>query len=202
MFDSALRPLIDAPLTRWGGQLAARGVTAAQVTLAGLGLALLATGLIALGLTWLAILPMLAARLADGLDGAVARAQGPTDLGGLQDIMADYAFYGLIPLGFVLQDPGAHGVAGVVLLLSFYVNAGSFLGLAALAAKRGLTTTSQGVKAIFYSGGLLEGAETIVFFLALCLWPGQFPLLSWVFAALCFLSAALRLRAARALLPD
>jgi phosphatidylglycerophosphate synthase len=202
MFDKTLRPLIDPPLNRWGRLLAQRGITADQVTLAGLGLTVLCAGLIALGLAQWALVPLLLARVADGLDGAVARATRLTDLGGLHDVVADYAFYGLIPLGFVLADPGGNGVAGAILLVSFYVNGGSFLALAALAAKRGLSTRAQGVKAIYYSGGLLEGGETIAFFVLLCLWPGAFVPLALIFAALCFLSAALRLRAARTILRD
>lgn len=38
-------------------------------------------------------------RLFDGLDGAVARAAGPTDLGGYLDIVADFAFYVSVPVG-------------------------------------------------------------------------------------------------------
>jgi phosphatidylglycerophosphate synthase len=202
MFDRNLRPLIDPALNRLGQALAARHVTAAQVTLAGAGCTVAAMILIWAGWTGLALIPLLAARVADGLDGAVARATRLTDIGGLQDVLADYLFYGLIPFGFILLDPMANAVSGAVLLLSFYINGGSFLAYAALAAKHGQTTSAQGIKAIYYSGGLLEGGETILFFVLLCLWPGAFAPLSLIFAALCFLSAALRLRAAARAFPD
>lgn len=197
MFDSAARKLIDPPLNALGARLAARGVGADAVTLTGLGLGLLAAALIALGWTGIALLPLLASRLADGLDGAVARATTRTDFGGLLDITADFTFYGAIPLGFVLMDPAANGVAGAVLLLSFYVNGTSFLGYATLAAKRGLATTAQGVKSLYFSNGLLEGSETIAFFVLICLMPDKFALMAWIFAILCFLTAGLRLIGAR-----
>ena len=106
-------------------------------------------------------------------------------------------FYGAIPLGFVLLDPTANAVAGSVLLLAVYVNGASFLGFAILAEKRGLETGTQGVKNLYYSGGLLEGTETIGFFVMLCLWPDAFAPLAFGFAALCFLTALTRVLYAR-----
>jgi hypothetical protein len=90
----------------------------------------------------------LASRLADGLDGAVARARGKSDFGGYLDIVCDFAFYGAIPLGFVLLDPAANGAAGAFLLAAFYVNGATFLGYAILAAKRGMETRSRGEKSL------------------------------------------------------
>lgn len=196
MLDAMLRKRIDPPLDRTGRRLAALGIGANAVTLAGLALGLGAAGLAALGAMWGALALLLASRLADGLDGAVARATRPTAFGGYLDISADFLFYGAFPLGFVLHDPDANAVAGAVLLLSFYVNGATFLGFAVLAEKRGLSTTARGRKSLYYSGGLLEGTETILFFVALCLWPGAFPALGLAFAAACFLTAGLRMAVA------
>lgn len=203
MIDGILRRAIDPWLDRWGRGLAARGVAANQVTLAGLALGLAAAGLIAAGAPLLALVPLLASRLADGLDGAVARARGKTDFGGYLDIAADFLFYGAVPFGFVVMDPGANGVAGAFLLLSFYVNGTTFLGFAVLAEKRRMETTARGIKSLYFTGGLLEGAETIAFFVALCLWPGWFAPLAWVFGGLCFVTAGSRvLLAWRVFPPD
>jgi len=199
MLDRYLRPLIDPPLNRLGQGLARAGVAADAVTLVGLGLALLAGAAIAEGWFGAALALVLASRLADGLDGAVARATRPHDFGGLLDIVADFVFYAAIPLGFVIADPAVNGVAGATLLAAFYVNAASFLGFGVLAAKRGLTTEVNGKKAWYHATGLLEGSETIAFFVVLCLWPVAFVPLAWGFALLCLLTAVLRLLAARAL---
>ena len=196
MLDAAARKLIDPPLDRLGRALAARGIPADAVTLTGLALGLASAGLIWAGLFWLALAPLLASRLADGLDGAVARATERTDFGGYLDIAADFLFYGAVPLAFVLHDPSANGVAGAVLLASFYFNGTSFLGYAILAEKRDLQTSAQGVKSLYFSNGLLEGTETIGFFVLLCLLPGFFPPLAFVFALLCYLTALLRIVAA------
>lgn len=197
MFDAPIRKLIDPPLNRIGALLAARGIGADQVTVAGLALGLAAAALIWAGAPGLALLPLLLSRLADGLDGAVARATRRTDFGGLLDIAADFLIYGAVPLAFVLADPAGNGAAGAFLLASFYFNGSTFLGFAALAAKRGMETAAQGVKSLYFSNGILEGTETILFFAALCLWPGAFAPLAWTFGALCFLTGVLRIAAAR-----
>jgi phosphatidylglycerophosphate synthase len=127
----------------------------------------------------------------------VARATRRSDFGGYLDIVADFLFYGAVPVGFVLLDPEANGMAGAVLLLSFYANGASFLGFAILAEKRGIETRTQGLKNLYYSGGLLEGTETIAFLVAVCLWPGGFAPLAVVFAGLCFLTTLLRVLHAR-----
>lgn len=196
MLDRHLRPLIDPPLDRIGQSLAARGITANAVTLTGLGLGLIAAVVIWLGAPLWALIPLLASRLADGLDGAVARATRKTDFGGYLDIAADFLFYGMIPLAFVLTDPASNGAAGAFLLASFYFNGTSFLGYAILAEKHGHKTTAQGQKSLYYSNGILEGTETIVFFILLCLFETYFAPLAWIFGTLCFVSAALRIYAA------
>jgi len=196
MLDSRLRPLIDPPLNRLGGWLAHQGVRADWVTALGLMLGLGAALAVWGGLWLVALALVLASRLADGLDGAVARATEISDFGGYFDIFADFTFYAAIPLAFVLADPAANGAAGAFLLASFYVNAASFLGFAILAEKAQMRTDAQGRKSIYFSNGLLEGTETIVFFVALCLFPAAFVLLALVFGALCLLTAALRLVAA------
>ncbi len=197
MLDRYARQLIDPPLNQIGSGLAARGFTANGVTLIGLGLGLLAAAFIALGWPLLALVPLLASRIADGLDGAVARATRKTDFGGYLDIAADFLFYGAIPLAFVLNDPVANGAAGAFLLASFYFNGTSFLGYAILAEKHGLKTDAQGEKSLYYSNGILEGTETIVFFVILCLFPAYFAVLSWIFGILCFATATLRIYAAK-----
>ncbi|MCV2881429.1 CDP-alcohol phosphatidyltransferase family protein [Actibacterium sp. XHP0104] len=197
MLDAAMRKLIDPPLNRLGARLARAGIGADTVTLAGLALGLLAAAVIALGAPGLALVPLLASRLADGLDGAVARATQKTDFGGYLDITADFLFYGAVPMGFVWLDPGMNGAAGAFLLTSFYVNGASFLGYAILAERAGMQTTARGAKSLYFTGGLLEGTETIAFFVILCLWPGGFVPLAWGFGALCFITAASRVLLAR-----
>lgn len=189
MLDRHIRPLIDPPLNRLGAGIARMGLGADGVTLIGLAFGLAAGVAIWMQAFALAIVLIAASRLADGLDGAVARARGVTNFGGFLDITCDYVFYAAIPLAFILLDPSAHGAAGAFLLASFYINGGTFLGFAVLAEKQKMTSRTHGTKSLFFTGGLLEGTETIAFFVALCLFPQLFAPLAWGFGALCLATA-------------
>lgn len=197
MLDAKLRPLIDGPLNRMGKALAHRGVAADEVTLFGLFLGLVAAAMLGFGLPGvLALVPLLIGRLADGLDGAVARATEKTDFGGFLDILCDFIFYAAIPLAFAFRDVD-NALVAAFLLAAFYINGASFLGYAVMAEKRGIETTAQGEKSLYYSAGLLEGTETIAFFVLLCLWPEAFRPLAGVFGTLCLVTTAARLALAR-----
>ena len=192
MLDGLMRQIIDPPLLLAGRVLARNGVQADAVTAFGLVLGLGCAAAIWLGFDMLALALLLAGRLCDGLDGAVAAARQRTDRGGFLDIVCDFVFYGAVVLAFALRDPAANAVAAAVLLFSFYVNAATFLAYAAIAAKRGLETTSRGHKTIYFTAGLAEGSETIGVFIAMLLLPEWFSVLAYGFAALVLVTAVSR----------
>ena len=140
MLDGWARRLIDPALDRAARSLAAAGISANAVTLAACAIGLAAAAAISLQWYLAGLVLMLLSRIGDGLDGAVAKIAGKTDLGGYLDIVLDFLFYGVIPVGFVLADPAANAVAGAVLVFSFYVNGASFLAFAAIAAKRNMAS--------------------------------------------------------------
>lgn len=187
MFDALLRPLIDPPLNRLGKGLAGMGISANLLTFAGLALGLSGAAAIAFGQLWLGLALIIANRVTDGLDGAVARASVPTPLGGYFDIVADFAFYVSIPLGFGVMAP-ANTLPALVLVASFVLTGVSFLAFAVTAAERGEQTQAHGTKSFFYSTGLAEGTETIAIFIAMCLFPAWFGVIAYAFAALCVLT--------------
>lgn len=192
MIDARLAPLQKAVLglpARW---LAARGVLADHVSLAGFGLGVLAVPALAFGAFGLALALLAANRIADGLDGAIARATVPTDRGAFLDIGLDFVFYAIFPLGFALADPAANALPAAVLIASFIGTGSSFLAFASIAAKRGKTAADYPNKGIYYLGGLTEGAETIAIFAAMCLFPTAFPLMAYAFAAACALTTMMR----------
>lgn len=191
MFDARLRPLIDPPLNAAGRWLAVRGISANLITLAGLVPALVAAIALAHGAYGVALVAIAVNRLADGLDGAVARAQGMTDLGGYLDILADFAFYVAVPIGFGLATP-ANAVPAMLLVASFTLTGISFLAFATIAAKRGEETRAHGAKSFFYSTGLAEGTETIGVFIAMCLWPQNFAAIALGYVVLCVLTVLQR----------
>jgi|SRR5215475_12270936 len=196
MLDAAMRRIIDPPLDRIGHRLAAAGFSANSLTLAGFAVGLLAVPCLALGWYGAALAVILLNRLADGLDGAVARRTRLTDLGGYLDIVCDFVFYAAVPFGFALARP-ENAVPAAFLIFSFAGTGSSFLAFAILAAKRNLTTAAQGRKSLYYLGGLTEGTETIALFIAICLFPAWFPALAYLFGALCWLTTITRVLNAR-----
>jgi phosphatidylglycerophosphate synthase len=172
-----------------------RGVRADQVTWAGFAIGLLALPLLALGAEFLAIFAILANRVADGVDGALARRQGPTDSGAFLDILLDFIFYASVPLGFALQNPEQNAVTAALLLFSFIGTASSFLAFAIFAERRKLSSIEFPRKGFYYLGGLTEATETIALFLICCLFPGLFPTLGTLFAVLCLITTGMRLKA-------
>lgn len=193
MLDARLRRLIDPPLSAAGRALARIGIGAIEMTLAGFVAGMSAAAAIAIGQPGWAIVLILLSRLADGLDGAIARATHQTDRGGFLDITLDFVFYGAVPLAFAIADPFRNALPAAAVLMGFYANGAAFLAYAIMAEKRGLSTIAQGHKSLYYLSGLAEGTETIAFFLLCCLFPDAFRWLALVFAVICFVSTAARI---------
>jgi phosphatidylglycerophosphate synthase len=193
MLDGAMRRIIDPATARIGAALARRGVQADALTLAGLAAGLACGLCVWLALDLAALLLLALNRTLDGLDGAVARERGLTDRGGYLDIVCDFIVYGAVPLAFALRDPAGNALASAVLLAAFYANGASFLAYAAIAAKRGLSTGRRGPKSLYYTTGLMEGTETILFFAAFLLLPGWYAPLALAFAALCAVTCVARM---------
>jgi phosphatidylglycerophosphate synthase len=193
MLDGVMRRLIDPYLDRVARHLAASGVKADHVTIAGFALGMGCAGMIVARWDALALLLLALGRFADGLDGALARATRVTDRGGFLDITLDFLFYGAVPLAFALRDPALFALPAAVLLAAFYANGASFLAFSALAAKRGMETTDRGQKSLYFTTGLAEGTETIVFFAAFILLPQWFDRLAFIFAALCMTTCGARI---------
>ena len=201
MFDARLRPIIDGPLNAAGRAIARLGIGPNTVTLAGAALGIAAAVAIAQQ-AWLVGLALIVAnRLLDGLDGAVARATRMTDFGGYLDIVADFVFYTAIPVGFAVASP-ENRLPAACLLAAFALTGTSFLAFATLAAKRGLETEAHGRKSFFYSTGIAEGAETIFVFVLMTVLPSWFVPIAFSYAAICLLTVAQRSVAAWLLLRD
>lgn len=193
MLDRALLGVLRRPLQRGARVLAAAGVRADTVTLCGLGFGVAAAVCIACGQPLLGLAFIAASRLADGLDGELARATAPTDRGAFLDITLDFLFYAGIPLAFAVADPVANALPAAVLLAAFIGTGSTFLAFAVLAERRGLERTGYPSKGFYYLGGLTEGAETIACFALMCLVPQHFAWWAYGFAALCALTIVTRL---------
>jgi phosphatidylglycerophosphate synthase len=192
MFDVALRRIVDPALHGLAGGVAKTGVSANALTIFGAIIGVTAGCCISQGNFAAALVLIVLNRVLDGLDGAIARINGPTEMGGYLDTLADFLFYIAIPVGFAIWAPD-NQLPALLLVASFTLTAVSFLGFAAIAARRGGDMGAHGPKAFIYSTGLMEGGETVAFFLLFCLFPAYFPTLALVFASLCVLTVLQRI---------
>jgi phosphatidylglycerophosphate synthase len=193
MLDRAANAAL-MPLLRAGARgLARAGIGADAVTLAGFAIGIAA----ALAIAWqhylLGLALMLASRLADGLDGPVARLTQATDRGAFLDITLDFLFYASIPLAFAFADPAANALPAALLLAAFIGTGSSFLAFAVLAQRRGIASSAYPNKGIYYLGGLTEASETLICFGLMCVWPGKFAWWAYGFAALCAVTIVTRI---------
>ena len=192
MLDRHVVPYLKGPLRRVARALGRRGVTADAVTVGGFAIGLGAVAAAAAAAPLLALGLLLANRLADGVDGELARAGGASDAGAFLDITLDFVFYALFPLGFAFADPAANALPAAVLVASFVGTGASFLAFAGQAERRGLVHPHFAHKGLYYLDGLAEGTETILCFVAFCLFPDAFGAIAWAFAALCGVTAVNR----------
>lgn len=194
MLDRWTANWVQPPLARAATRLATYGVTPDQITLTGFAVGLLAVPLLAVEAYGAALVAILLNRLADGLDGALARhTRRASDAGGFLDIGLDFVFYAAVVVGFALADPAANALAAVWLLFAFVGTGSTFLAFAIMATRHRLERPAFPHKAFFYLDGLTEGTETILAFVAFCLWPGQFAWLAGVFTAACLITTLTRL---------
>lgn len=181
MFDERMRALKDTafnPLAR-ALQAAPPWLFSVLGLLAGVAAALALWQ----RLTWVGFGLWFVNRVFDGLDGAVARARGATsDFGGYLDIVIDFVVYAAIPVGLAAGVADSAESAPVTrslifLLCTYYVNAASWMYLAAVLEKRRLGHSDR-LTTITMPAGIIGGTETIVFYTAFIFFPGW---LTWLF---------------------
>lgn len=194
MLDKFITPIIKPLLEPLVMLFYKGGVTADQLTVTGFLIGMLALPLIAFELWYAALIAIILNRVFDGLDGALARYAGQSSsAGGYLDITLDFLFYAAVPLGFVLVNPEQNAIVGALLLAAFIGTGSSFLAFAIAAEKFQLDKPQFKYKSFYYLNGLTEGTETIVLFIAFCIWPQHFVVLASIFAAACAVTIMTRI---------
>lgn len=173
--------MLDRPLRTTKERTFATVASAASTVVGPLPLTLVAAGagVLAGVAAWrgahaLALMAFLASRVLDGLDGAIARHRNAaTDLGGYVDMVLDSVTYVAVPMGLAADaDQRATWIAVGWLLASFYVNAVSWAYLSAILEKRQAGAGARAeLTTVTMPAGLIEGTETIAFYVGFLLWP-------------------------------
>lgn len=190
MLDTPIRARIAPRLSAAAAWLDRRGVSPGAITGVGLGLGVGACVAAGYGIWGAALALWLANRMLDGLDGAVARRRGPTDLGGMLDLLADFVVYGGFVFAVAVAQPDAR-TACAALLVAYLLNNVALLSFASLVEKRGLAFGDE--RSLRFTTGLTEGTETIVAYVLICLLPGRAAVIAWVFTSMVLITVAQRI---------
>lgn len=194
MLDARITPLVKACLTPIVELISKTKLTPNQLTVIGFVIGLLAVPFLVMQWWYLALSAILLNRVLDGLDGALARHKGTSSsAGGYLDISLDFLFYAAVPLGFALANPEQNALPAAVLLAAFIGTGSSFLAFAIPAEKFQLDKPQFAYKSFYYLQGLTEGTETILIFVAFCIWPEYFPWLAYGFAIACAITIVTRI---------
>lgn len=142
----------------------------------------------------LALILWLLSRVADGIDGALARrrllAGGvKSPAGGYLDLMADFTVYGSFVIG-VAHGAGQSYLPFLFVLLAYYLNGASFLAFSSIGERQGIRVEDG--RSLSFIFGLAEATETIVVHSAWCLFPASSSKIAIPWAAVVFISALLR----------
>ena len=165
MIDPYLRRRLEGQLARCAAAIDRPLVTADRITAAGLALGLGSALAAGLQLWLLALVLWLASRVADGLDGPLARRRakpGDAGAGGFFDITADFVVYGATVIGVAVGASAAYDAPWwpfLLVLFAYYINGTAFLAFSSIAEKTGRTIDDG--RSLSFLGGLAEGFETI-----------------------------------------
>ncbi len=193
MRDASLRQAKDRWLTPLV-QPAFAFVHPNVVSFAALLIGLLSCVAVLGGAYWLGLGLWLANRICDGLDGLVARLyHKQSDFGGYLDLFLDFIVYLAVPLAFVIVQPTMINLwAALGLLASYYLNTMSWTVLAAILEKR-QSQSADRLTTLEMSPGLIEGAETILFYSLFYLLPAYVAPLFGLVAVLVLFTALQRI---------
>lgn len=129
----------------------------------------------------------------DGLDGALARLEHPTIFGGILDMFCDRTVEVFIIIAVISTNPlylvwpGIFSLSAIILCITIFLTIGS----AAMSIN-----LNHNQKLLFYSRGLMERAETLIFLVVITIFFMWRIVFLWIFAILVFITAFQRLRIA------
>ncbi len=195
VLDGTTRPLVAPLLEGLAARVDRPVVTPDRVTLLGLALGLGSAAAAASALWVPALALWLLSRVADGLDGVLARRRAaagepPSAAGGYLDITADFLVYGATVAGVAIGWGGSL-LPFVAVLVAYYLNGATFLAFSSLAERTGRRLDDG--RSLSFLGGLAEGTETVLVHSLWLLLPGHAGTIAWVWAAVVGVSGLQRM---------
>jgi phosphatidylglycerophosphate synthase len=191
MLDDFVRPRFERAALPAVRLLARAGLSPAAISWLGLALALAGATFVALGHAWVGLGLWLASRVADGLDGALARMSASQSAwGGYLDITLDMAAYCSMVLGFGAAHP-QHGLLWPSILAGYALAITTTLALAA-AVERLDRTVWRGNRSVQFTRGLAEAGETSAVYVLWTLFPAAIGPVGWCWCAVLAATAVQR----------
>ncbi len=198
MFDNQLRHLKERLLEGVARRLLTR-LSPLYFTIGAFLLGCAAAAALLAHYRWGAFWLWVVSRLADGLDGTVARLSGrQSNIGGYFDLLLDVILYALIPLAAATQGSPTLYWLVALLLASYYINVVSWLALSALLEKQrqvdesAFAPSAARLTSIRMPTGVMEGGETVLLYGLICLLPRYLAYLFIAGSVLALLGAGQR----------
>ncbi|MBD3350951.1 MAG: hypothetical protein GF364_05640 [Candidatus Lokiarchaeota archaeon] len=176
-------------------------VSANQLTIIGLVLGLISALIIILStyfgnnynLRIVSAVVLIISMIFDVMDGTLARMEGKTKFGGILDIFCDRSVEVAIILALVYSNPFILMWSGLLSLASIVLCITIFLLISSVFPEDSI---QEEEKVIVYSKGLMERAETLIFFILCILLPQFAVFILYIFSILVFFTAFQRLKIA------
>jgi|TARA_B100001939_G_scaffold14095_1_gene12054 phosphatidylglycerophosphate synthase len=192
MFDRQIQKYTQKPL-QYIAKLFLKFISPNHMTLIGFSFGVLMCLSIIIDQYLIAIIFLFLNRLADGLDGTMARLQTPTPLGGYLDIVLDFLIYSGFVLSFGVTEQN-NTLTSMILLFCYIGTGSTFLAKAAILPSLTNQNLNEEIpKSFHYAVGLVEGTETIVFMVLCLLFPNLFIYFSFIFIILCLITIVFRI---------
>ena len=192
MFDRQIQKYTQKPL-QYIAKLFLKFISPNHMTLIGFSFGVLMCFSIIIDQYLIAIIFLFLNRLADGLDGTMARLQTPTPLGGYLDIVLDFLIYSGFVLSFGVTEQN-NTLTSMILLFCYIGTGSTFLAKAAILPSLTNQNLNEEIpKSFHYAVGLVEGTETIVFMVLCLLFPNLFIYFSFIFIILCLITIVFRI---------
>ncbi|WP_200404156.1 CDP-alcohol phosphatidyltransferase family protein, partial [Allofrancisella guangzhouensis] len=135
------------------------------------------SALLILWMPWLAVIFLLLSGYLDVLDGTIARMQNTSSaFGTMLDILSDRFVESFIIIALFIAQPQIAWV-GLFMMMSIVACVSSFLLV-------GIFSQQESHKSFYYSPGLMERAETFIFFIIMILLPSTVLWLGILFTIL------------------
>ena len=191
MFDDSVRPLFAKLVTPAASALASRGVSPTVITWIGFALAGAGAATVASGSTRVGLALWLLSRIADGLDGVVARLGGrQSAFGGYLDITLDMGAYSLMVMAFAHVRPEPP-LLWQGILVGYVLAITTTLALSS-AAERADRTLTAGDRTFQFTRGLAEAGETTVVYALWVVFPPLLVPVGWIWCGLLVATAVQR----------